>query len=367
MTTRLTVALAEAKPVPRPPGSVLFWPDIDGVVAPDRLIRRLLGETALACIFGPPGCGKTYLAFDAGLHVALGHDWFGRRVERGAVLYIAAEGATGLRNRIAAFLQRHDIPDDVPFAILPMAPNLGPGGDGVAAILAAVEALRARYGLPVRMIVVDTLARCMGRGDENLAGDMAAFVANCDEIRTATGATLVVIHHSGKDTTRGARGSNALLGAVDTEIEVVRRDDGTRIATVRKQKDGADGDELAFRLDVVEIGTDDDGEAINSCVVEAIEEASPRTPQQRGLTGQRRIVFDALRTAVAGAGEAPPASNHIPASARVVSVEAWRRIAYERLGAEATMDARQKGFKRAADFLVANGFAGIWGDIAWAC
>jgi hypothetical protein len=104
-----------------------FWGELGDVAPPDRLIKRLLGTASLAVVFGEPGCGKTFLAADMGLHVALGREWFGRPVTPGAVLYVAGEGVAGLTNRLAGFKAKHAPTDSVPFAIVPAAINLGPG------------------------------------------------------------------------------------------------------------------------------------------------------------------------------------------------------------------------------------------------
>jgi len=255
-----------------------FWSDLGAISPPDRLVRRLLGTSSLAVIFGEPGCGKTFLATDIGLHVALGWPWFGRSVTPGAVLYVAGEGFAGLNNRLAGFKLKHQPGDDVPFVIVPVAVNLGPGGRDAERVIAAAATVESRTGLAVQLIVVDTLARSMGGGDENSTMDMGAFVAACDRIRQATGATVLVVHHRGKSSTAGARGSSALLGAADTVIEVEKHDAG-RVAKVTKQKDGADGQEIGFDLDPIEIGRDDENEAITTCVVRSSEEVAKAGPK----------------------------------------------------------------------------------------
>jgi len=339
-----------------------FWGDLGIVTPPDRLIKRLLGTCSLAVLFGEPGCGKTFLAADMGLHVALGRGWFGRPVTPGAVLYVAGEGVAGLNNRLAGFKAKHQPGDDVPFAIVPVAVNLGPGGRDADRVITAATAVESRAGIAVQLVIVDTLARSMGSGDENSTADMGAFVAACDRIRLGTGATVLIVHHSGKNGAAGARGSTALQGAADTVIQVEKRDGG-RAARVVKQKDGADSEEIGFDLEVVDVGTDEDGEAITTCVVVPIDGEAP-TSKRRRPSGASGIVLAALQRAVDDAGKDAPASHHIPNGARVVSVETWRRYAYEMMS-EATPEARKKAFKRARDALVNGGWAAAWGEFAW--
>jgi len=145
-------------------------------------------------------------------------------------------------------------------------------------VIAAAEAVDSRTGIAVQLIVIDTLARCIGSGDENSAQYMSQFLAACDRIRLSTGATVLIVHHVGKSAQAGARGSSALLGAVDTAIEVEKLYYG-RVARVVKQKDGQDGIEIGFDLEEVEIGHDDEGEPITTCVVRPATEIAKARPK----------------------------------------------------------------------------------------
>ena len=118
-----------------------------------------------------------------------------------------------------AFASNISPADDVAFVVIPVAVNLGPGGQDAERVIAAAAVVEGRTGKAVQLVIIDTLARSMGAGDENSSQDMGAFIAACDQIRRATGATVLIVHHSGKSSNAGARGSSALLGAVDTAIE----------------------------------------------------------------------------------------------------------------------------------------------------
>jgi hypothetical protein len=285
-----------------------FWGDLDNVSAPDRLVRRLLGTATLALVYGEPGSGKTFAATDLAMHIALGWPWFGRSVTPGAVVYVACEGVAGLSNRLAAFRRRHDLPTDVPLAVVPAALNLGPGGHDAQRVVDAVKSVETRTGQAVQLIIVDTLARALGTGDENSSQDMGAFIAACDRIRVATGATVLIVHHRGKSQQAGARGSSALLGAVDTAIEIEKRDTG-RVAKVVKQKDGDDGEELGFTLEVIEVGADDEGEPITTCIVVPSEGVAKRAPR---LSGTERRAVDVLLNVLADHPEMRPDTVTFP-------------------------------------------------------
>lgn len=343
---------------------IKFWDELGVVAPPDGLVRCLLGVKSLALIYGDPGSGKTFLATDLSLHIAMGWDWFGRKVAPGAVLYVACEGEAGFNNRIAGARHRHALPAEVPFAVVPAAVNLGPGGEDARRIVAAAKATEAKTGQKVKLIVVDTLARAMGSGDENTSHDMGAFIRGCDLIRSETGATVLVIHHRGKSQSAGARGSSALLGAVDTAIEVGLRGD-SRVARVVKQKDGESGAVLDFQLATIVVGNDEEGTPITTCIVVPASAPYPATQvRRRDLKGNAAVILQALKRALAEFGENAPANNQIPQGTRVVSTELWRQHAYK-LMSESKPEARQRAFKRGYDALLSDHFVCVWGADAW--
>ncbi len=209
---------------------------------------------------------------DLALHVALGRTWFGKEVERGAVVYLAAEGGGGMKRRVAAFLRQRGVeqPKGVPFALIPYTVDFR-DKRSIEGLIEIVKEISTRLGIPVRWIIVDTLSRALAGGDENSSTDMGALVRGADRVRTATGAHLSLVHHAGKDHARGARGHSLLLGAVDTEIEIKRHDEtrGVIEMTVTKQRDLEVGRGFAFKLERVDLGTNARGKPVTSCVVEA--------------------------------------------------------------------------------------------------
>jgi hypothetical protein len=201
------------------------------------------------------------------------------------VLYVAAEGGFGIERRLTAFRLHLGIDAaDVPFFILTTAPDLCDPEADTEDLLAEIKHLAPSVGL----IVLDTLSRVMAGGNENASDDMGALVRNCDRIREETGAHVMLVHHTGKDAAKGARGHSLLRAATDTEIEV-KRDPQTKIitATMTKQRDGEVGQVYGFRLDPVEIGEDQDGDPITSCVIEPVE-----VDNMRGKTQGTKLTSD---------------------------------------------------------------------------
>jgi hypothetical protein len=129
----------------------------------------------------------------------------------------------------------------------------------------------------------------MAGGNENAPDDMGALVANMDAIREATGAMVLFIHHSGKDASKGARGWSGLRAAVDAEIEVIRHETGAREIRVSKMKDGEDNISWGFKLDVVVLGQDADGDDITSCVVIEAELTTVSVPILGERSGVKKV------------------------------------------------------------------------------
>ncbi len=228
--------------------SFLSIDELEALPPPKWLIPGVLTEGSLAAIYGAPESGKSFLAVDMSMAIAGGIEWHGRGVERGAVLYIAAEGAPGLGKRVRAWKQdRRAQGRAFDFRLMRDEINFAAEKDGT--VRAFVKAVTDELG-PLKLVVIDTLNQTAAGADENSAKDMGRYIASMKRLRDATGAAVVVVHHSGKDTSRGMRGSTALLGAMDTTVEVDRDKDGRAITMrVQKQKDAEREGPMRFNLE----------------------------------------------------------------------------------------------------------------------
>jgi hypothetical protein len=188
-------------------------------------------------------------------------------------------------------------------------------------------------------------------------------VAAADHIRQETGAAVGFVHHSGKDTTRGMRGSNALLGAVDAAFAVEQDKDGVSRLSLEAQRDGDGSFAVAFELRPVELGTDDDGDPVVSCVV-APTEAAIAGKGRRKLTEAQKNVLNALTDALARGGTNVPPDPHVPLGVVGVKEGAWRDHYYQRC-ADDLPDSRKRRFRRAVDDLIAAGTVAKWGEWVW--
>lgn len=245
---------------------------------PQWLVKRLIPRAELVVVYGASGSGKSFWVLDVCAHVALGREWRGRKVRPGRVVYIAAEGSGGFRNRVEALCLAWDVdPKTLPLRVIKRPPNFLKDDD-----VAVAEAVKAADG--ATLIVVDTLARVTPGGNENAGEDMGLVLKHCERLHRATGAVVLLIHHTGKDESKGARGWSGIRAAVDSEIEISREQDSdARLALVTKQKDGSgEGDEYPFGLREVVLGQDEDGDDITSCVVETRETAVKPAREPRG-------------------------------------------------------------------------------------
>ena len=318
--------------------NLLTLDQIQPVLRVNNLVKGWLTVNGLSMIYGPSNAGKTFVAIDIGMHVAAGEPWRGCKVISGPVLYIAAEGGAGIKNRIAAFKLENPHMASAPFHLLTLGLDLHGQEDGrlITHVIKPWE--------PV-LVVVDTLARSMGEGDENAAKDAAIFVRNCDMIREATGAHVLIIHHTGKDEERGARGSSALRAAVDSEILV----SSNHTITSQKQRDMVAPDPLAFTLRSVTLGVDEDGDPVTSAVVEAAEKGA-KAPKP--LKGKDQVAMTALKEALDKHGRSD-LGNLYPSGVRVVEVEHWREECDAHgLTTGASESAARQAFKRAKDRLM---------------
>jgi len=347
---------------PKPRFELVPFDKIAFDATPSYLVKGVTPRVGLCVFWGPPKCGKSFLVFDLMMHVALDWQYRGRRVRHGAVVYCALEGCGAFANRVEAFRQERlaEAVDEVPFHLIASPLSL------VADHVALVASIRATLGtVGPAAVVIDTLNRSLA-GSESDDRDMAAYVKAADAIRDAFSCAVIVVHHCGHDGTR-PRGHSSLIGAVDAQISVKRDEAENIVATVELMKDGSQGDEIVSRLEVVEIGRDDDGDPITSCVVEPIEgTAAPKKVATPKLTKGAKIALAALREAIDECGEVPPASNHIPQGVKAVKVETWRVYAAKAgITGSDEKDALRKAFTRAHEALVADRHVGVWAPWAW--
>lgn len=244
---------------------------------PDYWIDGMLPKDSFSMVFGPSGQFKSFITMDMALCISTGMPYHGNDVEQSPVIYVTGEGARSINLRKRAWEIKHGrYANDM--AILPMAVDMTDSAASVSLTL-AVERFEHEKGNRPGLLIVDTLNRCYGDGDENSSQDMSRFVRSCDEFRAASGCDILVVHHSGKDVTKGARGSSVLRAALDTEFSVARIGEDMRGRNVTlsctKIKDGAEPPDLTFCMKQVLLGKKNKkGHELDSLVAEMIENPS---------------------------------------------------------------------------------------------
>ncbi len=263
------------------------------------LVRGVLPAEGLAALFGASGSGKTFLALDAAAAIAEGRRWFTYRVKPAPVVYVGLEGEAGLSQRVQAWEKHHGRPppEGLRFIVSQPFDLLEP--DDVAEL---GEACRG-----AGLVVVDTLNRAAPGVDENSSQDMSRIIEAAADLQRRIGGLVLLIHHAGKDATKGMRGHSSLHAALDAAIEV-RRDGDARTWRIAKSKDGADAESIPFRLEVVMLGIEPDGTPLTSCAVVADTGAAEVRRVKLPQGGNQHIAWDALGDALkAGSREGIPA------------------------------------------------------------
>ena len=237
------------------------------------LIKKILPEKSFFEVYGSSGDGKTFVCLDMMLSLCRGVDWNGHKtVKKCKVVYICAEGAGGFISRLKAYAHHHSLDiNSLDFGIIPETPDFRKVTD-IKALAAKVNA----FG-KVDVVIVDTLAQVTAGADENAGKDMGPALKNCQELMKLTGAACGIVHHAGKDVSRGSRGWSGIKAPLDAEYSVLKDATGKRTFWVEKLKDARDGFGFDFELTSVIFGEDSEGEALDSCVVNFLEAPATKT------------------------------------------------------------------------------------------
>ena len=325
--THLPVAAEPSHPAPivrgsascAPPSLPVCW--LKDVMLPEKplfLVDNVIPRAGLTFIYGPPGSAKSFLALHLAHCVSLGREFFGQRVERGGVLYLALEGGAGIRLRLVAAREHDEALHSAPFALIDHPTQmLGPVNER-GKLYESIHAIRqqlAAMGIELKLIVIDTFARALGAADENSSTDIGEMLAVLEGLARESGAAIVVIAHPGKNQSSKLRGHSSMLGACDAAWEVKVGAGGRRLLSCVKIKDGKGDVGFAFELEEIhvvaasgvmstcrvrELGLASPSKAkpgndADRVIVRTIEAMLAETPSQTSVSRQR--LLSALQTA----------------------------------------------------------------------
>lgn len=227
------------------------------------LVKGFIGRQTFGTFFGQSGSHKSFLTIDLCCAIATDSLWHSYRVQAGTVVYVASEGQATICRRVKAW-EFANGKEAFNFHVLDLNGNMSEPKTRDK-LINAIHNLENTFGTKVELIVIDTLAGHF-QGEENNADAMGKFIKGCNLVIKEINATVLCVHHTGKDTSKGARGHSSLNAACDFEFKVVK-DEKTGLTTLSntKQKDAEKAPSLVFDFQAVDLKiTCEDGEPITS-------------------------------------------------------------------------------------------------------
>lgn len=352
---------------------------VDNPISVPWLIKGLIEDKGVHLMVGAYGTGKSFCAFDMAFCIAAGIDWHGFKVKQRPVAIICGEGHSSIGHRFDA-LSRHygiDCPENIFVSKMPARLTDTPNADMVEAAVANIA--------PNAFVLIDTLNRNFGEGDENSTKDMTKFMANIDRYFRGTEKTVLIVHHSGHgDQTRG-RGNSSLPAACEGEFIISALDGGGMSMEVKRIKNAETPKEVMnFVFKKIYLGIyDEDGEEASTLVlVEGEATGQPegqRDKKIKNLSARDRAVLNALHKATHEHGIDPPEGiksqyagfdTFIGSIQKIVSIHHWRNEAYQIVSVDSDQDdkkadAVKKAFSRARKTLFNKGLTQEHGDYVW--
>jgi hypothetical protein len=260
---------------------------------PDWFVQNMLAPRTVGAISGAPNVGKSFGVLDLGQHLSYGRDWFGLKVERCGVLYAYGEGRLGIASRLRAWSLRNDMSGG-DIVVRDGIPNFAV--DTKAAVKALKRAVKDANVMlsetgtpPIKLLILDTFAKATAGAEENSAKDMGPIMATLRQLADDLNVCILIVHHTGKNANLGLRGSTAILGDLDFNIEILDHETGRKkrpavsipkgqlCMQVTKMRDGPKGAKFCFKLEPVVVGKDKWGSDEVSMVVRAITQTAPGT------------------------------------------------------------------------------------------
>ncbi|WP_456664699.1 AAA family ATPase [Bradyrhizobium sp. LB13.1] len=344
-----------------------WFDDVDQSTEKEEILKGVLGAGEFSLFVAKPGTGKSVLVGDIGCHIAAGREWHGRKVKQGLVVFFAAERKKLTERRVAAWRKTHGV-SGIPFVVVGGRLDLTSGAIDAKMLAATIKGLEEKSRHKCVLIILDTVTRTFGPGDQNQSKDMQRYVASVDELTRATEAHVAAIHHSGWEGDRG-KGAIDLDGAIDVSFGVTVAGAGpSKVFTLActGANDGEEGPVTSFRLDSVELGTDSDGNVTTAPFVVQVDAAKHDGSNLKGNAGK---ALESLKAAIEADGESPPAgSPGFPEGVLAVTRDAWRsRFLADAWAkeAKAAEDTLSKRFRRALVELTEGNKVGSSGQWFW--
>jgi hypothetical protein len=347
----------------------LTYFDDCGAFAQKRwILKGITARRETSAWIAPPGAGKSALLTEISVHTAAQIDWRGHRAKEACgVVIFALERADLFKRRLKVYQQRDGL-QGLPIAVADAVIDLL-NPNCADTIVSTVRAAEQRFGGNVGMIVIDTYAKGIAAngGDEDKAKDQNRAAANLRTVHSRLDVHIALVGHTGKDETRGARGSNAHLGDVDVMIQI--SGDTIKAAQVVKGNDQPERAIAEFKLETFELGRDEDGDPITTAIVstEQLEPAIGQVTKGKKVTLRPvpKAALHALFECIADQGQpSPDATGHAPKGVTCVTLVQWRDRLLKLAIINGDGNYREQ-FKRIRVTLQNSKIIGIWEDFVW--
>ncbi len=333
---------------------ITWFDDVDQSTAKEEILQGVLGAGEFSLFVAKPGMGKSVLVGDIGCHIAAGTEWHGRKVKQGLVVFFAAERKKLTERRVAAWRKKHGV-SGIPFVVVGGKLDLTTGLIDAKALANTIKTLEEKSGQKCVLIILDTVTRTFGPGDQHQSRDMQRYVQSVDELNRATSAHIAAIHHSPWNDDRG-KGAIDLDGAIDVSFVVNVKGTGPSkvfTLTCTGANDGEEGVVTSFQLESVALGTDAEGKITTAPVV---VQADAVTNDGSNLKGNSTKALESLERAIEEHGECPPdGSPGFADGVATVTREQWRAQFYADARAKepkAPDDTLRKRFNRSIQELI---------------
>jgi hypothetical protein len=330
------------------------------------LIKNVLARDETSSWIAPPGKGKSALLTDLAVHKAGGIDWRGFHTKgRSGVVYFALERADLVRRRLIAHKLRDGL-RDLPIAVVSEVIDLL-NRNCVDTILATINTAEQRFACEVGLAIFDTYAKgiAAGGGDEDKAKDQNLVQANLRRLfDRGCHIHIAGVGHTGKDESKGERGSNARLADVDLQVQIAG--DAIKTATVMKANDQPEGVMTGFRLEPFDFSLDEDGEPFRTFIISSEIFAGERGTGRQKPTDRQVLALRALAEVTLKSGREPPPDYYLPLGIRVVAADVWREELLRCNALDRKAGNPWARFKELRDGMAARNMIGSKDDWVWA-
>ena len=319
---RSAAELNKASPV-----NLVFFDQLTEATPKSWLIKNVIARGEASSWIAQPGKGKSALLTDIAIHLASGRDWRGHRTKaKCGVIFFALERADLQRRRLIAYKLRDNLPS-LPIAVMGQVIDLM-NQKCVDVILGAIRQTEQHFGCDVGLVIIDTYPKgiAAGGGDESQAKDQNIVLANLRRVLDRAHIHIAGIGHTGKDESKGERGSNARLADVDLLVHI--SGDAIKTATVKKANDQPEDALTSFRLEPFDFGPDEDGDPFRTFILS--QEILTVSHTERALSDRQRLAMEALTEATLSYGIDAPTTYQLPRGIKVVTAEHWKAELYRR-------------------------------------